>query len=303
MIYSELTVIRSLAPDELTWFLSRYYTFLGHSDPRGFAKRVLEHARDLDHESVRTFINLDEANRPKAGLNLLAPDQDADDQNLYLSNLWFEDDPADLRHLIKTMLARHHHEAAHAPLYNFSEATVERLETAFEGLGFELEGAFDLAFSLSDLPPLGRPLVLEAWSHSTDGAFRDLFEGAEARSVSDAMWAWLKRWRGRFLPKLWFMVRETLDQPPVGYAFYGAEREGIDGVYYLSAVGVLQEHRHSTEMLKRVVLSSLHELAAISPLGRVETTLSADDPKLIRIFELLGFDTFNRYKRFIRRPD
>ena len=297
-------MIRSLAPDELTWFLSRYYAFIGHGDPRGLARRVLEHARDLDHEAVRTFVFLDDTTgRPKAGLNVLAPKHDADDQNLYLSNLWFESSAGDLHHLVATMLARFHHEAAHVPLYNLAAEKIEALQAVFHPLGFALEGACDLTFSLSDLPPLGRPLVIEAWSYESDEGFREVFETAEARSVSDHYWAWLKRWRGKFLPKFWFITRETLDQAPVGYAFYGAEHEAIDGVYYLSAVGVLQEHRHSSEMLKRVVLSSLHELASISPLGSVETTLSTQDSKLIQIFELLGFDTFSRYRRFIKRPD
>ena len=295
-------MIRSLATDELIWFLSRYYSFIGHSDPNGFARQALKHARDLDHEAVRSFIYLDEARRPLAGLNVIAPVQNEDDQNLYLSNVWFEQDAAHLRHLAEVVLSRHHHEAAHAPLYNFAAERVQELAAVFEPLGFELEGAFDLSFTLSDLPPLGLPLVIEAWSHGADEAFRDLFESAEARAVGDNTWAWLKRWRGKFLPKLWFTARETLDQDPVGYAFYGAEHEGIDGEYYLSAVGVLQEHRHSTEMLKRVLLSSLHELASISPLGQVETTLASSDPKLIQIFELLGFDTLNKYQRFIRRP-
>ena len=296
-------MIRSLAPDELPWFLSQYYQFIGHNDPRGLARRVLEHARDLDHEAVRSFVYIDDSTKlPKAGLNLLAPQPDHDDQNLYLSNLWFEEDAADLKHLITKMLARHPHEAAHAPLYNLSKTRISELKPVFEALGFVLEGAFDLEFSLSELPPLGLPLLIEAWSHGSDEQFREVFETAEAE-VSDARWAWLKRWRGRFLPSLWFIARETLDLPPVGYAFYGTEQEGIDGVYYLTAVGVLQEHRFSSEMLRRLVLSSLHELASLSPLGRVETTLPTTDAKLIQIFELLGFDTFNRYQRFIKRPE
>lgn len=296
-------MIRSLAPDELPWFLSRYYAFLGHGDPRGLAKRVLEHARDLDHESVRSFVYIDDATRrPQAGVNVLAPDPEDDDQNLHLSNLWFMDDPESLRHLVAKLLARHPHEAAHAPLYNLSTKQIEGLAPLFEGLGFRLEGAVDLTFSLSELPPLGLPLTLEAWAHKTDEAFRDVFETAEETEISDAYWAWLKRWRGKFLPKFWFILRETLDQPPVGYALYGAEHEGIEGTYYLTAAGVLQEHRHSSEMLKRVVLSSLHELASLSPLGKVETTLSQKDPKLVQIFELMGFDTFDRYQRFIKRP-
>ncbi len=295
-------VIRSLAPDELTWFLSQYYAFLGHRDPRGLAKRLLHHARDLDHEAVRSFV-LIENGRPQAGVNMLAPKPDEDDQNLYLSNFWFESDPDDLGRLLATTLSRHPHEAAHVPLYNFSAARTEELKRVFTPLGFRLEGACDLAFDLAYLPPLGLPLVLEAWSHESDIGFREVVEKAEAQPVSDALWAYFKRRRGSFSPDLWFIARETLDQAPIGYAFYGAERKGLDGVYYLTLAGVLQDHRFSSEMLKRVVLSSMHELAARSPLGRLETTVSTDDPKLIHIFESLGFDTFSRYRLFFKGPD
>jgi hypothetical protein len=120
--------------------------------------------------------------------------------------------------------------------------------------------------------------------------------------VGDHAWAYFKRWRGSFTPDLWFMARETLDQPPVGYAFFGAKVQGIDSVYYLTAAGVLQEHRTSSEMLRRVVISSMLELAAQSPLGRIETSLTMADPKLVQIFESLGFDTFHRYKQFVKRP-
>jgi hypothetical protein len=64
----------------------------------------------------------------------------------------------------------------------------------------------------------------------------------------------------------------------------------------------LQEHRTSSEMLRRVVISSMLELAAQSPLGRIETSLTLSDKKLVQIFESLGFDTFNRYKQFVKRP-
>ena len=295
-------MIRSLAPDELTWFLSQYYAFLGHRDPRGLARRVLQHARDLDHEAVRSFVLVLEG-RPKAGANVLAPRPDEDDQNLYLSNFWFERDEADLERLLRTLLARNPHEAAHAPLYNFAPERIRGLEALFARLGFALETACDLAFDLAELPPLGLPLVLEAWSHTSDAGFRDLVEEAEAGPLSDATWAWFKRRRGSFSPDLWFIARETLDQAPVGYAFYGAQRKGLDGVYYLTAAGVLQEHRVSSEMLRRVVLSSMHELAARSPLGRLETTLSLNDPKLVHIFESLGFDTEARYPLFFKGPD
>jgi len=97
------------------------------------------------------------------------------------------------------------------------------------------------------------------------------------------------------------LLREGLDQEPIGYAFYGAKSFAIDGVYYQTEVGVLAEYRDSTEMLKRLVLSSLHELAAISPFGHVDTTVNGDI-KLKWIFEELGFDSSNSYQAFVKLP-
>jgi hypothetical protein len=294
-------VIRSLAPDELIWFLAQSYAFLGHSDPQGFASRALHTMRDHEIEADKAFILL-ESGHPKAGVYVLAPEKDADDQNLFLSNLWYLHDPSDLERLLRQVFARHHYEALHFPLFNYSDRDITKIAASFERLGFKLETACDLDFELSELPPLGLPLVLEAWTYQADEGFQEVYRQAEAADPSDAHWAYLKRWRGPFRPDLWFIGRETLDQPPVGYAFYGTRHSSIDGVYYLTAAGVLPEYRHSSEMLRRLVLSSLHELASRSPLGRVETTLSTADSKLIQIFESMGFDTFNRYKRFIKQP-
>lgn len=296
-------MIRSLAPDELAWFLAQYYAFIGHRDPRGLARRVLRRARDLDHEAVRSFIYLEDATlRPLAGVNVLAPEPEADDQNLYLSNFWYEVAAQDLVKLVSKLLERQPHEAAHMPLYNVPRAQAQALEPLLAEQGFALERVCDLSFDLADLPPLGLPLVLEAWSHQSDAGFREVVQQAEAQPVSDGLWAYLKRRRGRFSPDLWFIARETLDQPPVGYAFFGSESKGLDGSYYLTAAGVLQEHRVSSEMLRRLVLSAMHELASRSPLGRLETSLSLEDAKLVEIFASLGFDTEDRYQQFVRRP-
>jgi len=293
-------LIRTLAPDELTWFLSQSLRFLQHSDPKGLAARLTKHVHDIDAEADAAFVLIE--GEPLAGVHVIAPEPDEDDQNLHLSNLWFTRNEADLEKLLRHVFASHHYEAVHFPLFNYGALQVDKIAAVFERLGFALERACDLDFELTDLPPLGTPLVLEAWSHDADDDFQVLFETAEAKQLSDEYWAWLKRWRGRFSPDLWFIARETLDQDAAGYAFFGATKEGIDGVYYLTAAGVLPEHRQSSEMLRRLVISSLHELASISPLGRVETTVTTQDPKLIQIFESLGFDTFNRYQRFIKRP-
>ena len=294
-------MIRSLAPDELAWFLSQSFQFLGHGDAKALAAKTASYLKDLELEADKAFILID-GGEPLAGVYVDAPERDEDDQNLRLSNLWFKRSPADTETLLRQVFARHKYEAVQFPLYNMPAAKADLLQPIFEGLGFSFEGACDLDFELSDLPPLGIPLVLEAWTYQTDDAFQTLYDSAESTHISDEHWAWLKRLKGKFSPDLWFIARETLDQDAVGYAFYGAEKEGIDGVYYLTAAGVLPEHRHSSEMLRRLILSSLHELASMSPLGRVETTISSADPKLIQIFELLGFDSLHRYKQFIKRP-
>jgi len=159
-----------------------------------------------------------------------------------------------------------------------------------------------LRFELADVPPLGLPLVLESWSSQSDRAFRDLYQRAEARTIGDRYWAYLKRRHGAFRPDLWFMARETLDQEPVGYALCGSERIDLDARYALNGVGVLQEHRTSSEMLRRLVVSTLHELAGASPFGSVDAELSLRDPKLIDILMSLGFDVVERYTALVRLP-
>ncbi len=296
--------MRSLAPDELEWFIASYYGFLGHSNPRGFARQAVLAMRDRDAEADKSFIHLsDKTKTPLAGVHVLAPDPEDDDQNLYLSNIWFQQDPGDLTTLLQEVLGHHPHEAVHCPLFNFSTGKLERVQPVFDTLGFDLEYISDLRFDLADLPPIGTPLVLEAWSDESDVLFRKVFSQAESYKPSDKQWSWFKRRRGKFNPNLWFIARETLDQDPVGYALYGAYQEGIEGVYYLTAAGVMPEFRDSTEMLRRLMLSSMHELAARSPFGKIQTTTTQQDPKLLEIFESLGFVTTDKYPVFIRKPD
>lgn len=294
-------MIRSLAPDELEWFIAASFAFLGHGDARGFARRTLGKMRDPTHEARRSFVLFDATGRPLAGAYLLAPEPADDEQTLHLSNLWFEQAEA-LRELLESLLERYRFEAARAPLHNYSPSRIEAVRPVLEGLGFRLEHARDMSFDLADVPPLGAPLLLESWSEEADGLFRRVFEGAEQHRPSDELWAHLKRWRGPFLPDLWFLARQTLDQEPVGYALYGTFRGGMAGNYYLTAAGVLARYRASSEMLRRLLLSSLQELAALSPWGRLETFITEDDPKLARILESLGFVTSSRYPVFSKRP-
>lgn len=295
-------MIRSLAADELEGFISRYYAFLGHGNPRGFARQAIAAMRDPHGDAARSFILFSPDGLPLAGAHIVAPEPDDDDQNLYLSNLWFSSTAKDLEQLLADLLRKHPHEAAHCPLYNFTLERVERVAPALTALGFELRQAHALTFALADLPPLGLPVALEAWSEENDPLFRTVFARAEGFTPSDRLWAWLKRWRGPFIPDLWVVGRETLDQEPIGYAFYGTLRDGVDGTYYLTAVGVLAEHRSTSEMLRRLLLSSMHELAARSPMGTVGTLITQNDPKLIAILESLGFELQERYPLFIKLP-
>jgi hypothetical protein len=293
-------VIRSLAPDELAWFLSRSFAFLGHSDPNNLARRLLTSVREIDAEAKRSFILIDE--RPKAGAHVIIPNIQEDQFNLLISNIWYEDQVTDLLTLLETLLTEIDHKAAYMPLHNFSQQLASDLEPFFKGLGFRLEEVCELSFDLAEVPPLGLPLVLEAWDYGSDPGFRELYQSSELVTLGDHAWSYLKRSQGSFNPDLWFITREMLDLPPVGYAFYTSKTSSLDGIYALIAAGVLPEHRFSSEMLRRVVISSMLDLASRSPLGRIETILPTTDRKLIQIFESLGFNTKNRYRQFVNRP-
>ena len=293
-------MIRKLAPDELTWFIAQAFRFLGHGDAQTLARKAFTSMIDLEAEAEHCLI-LQSETWPLAGLSVLAPEKDASNQNLYLSNLWVQSKIEDIGIMLEHVQDKYPCEAIYYPLYNHNQQLINDLSKVFEEHGFSLINEFELVFELSELPPLGRPLVLEAWTHSSDKFFKEIYEKSEGRSVSDEYWAYLKRRKGPFNPNLWFLLREGLDQEPMGYAFYGAKSFAIDGVYYQTEVGVLAKYRDSSEMLKRLVLSSLHELAAMSPFGRVDTTVNGDT-KLKQIFEELGFDSCHSYQAFVKLP-
>lgn len=295
-------MIRSIAPDELEWFLAASFDFLGHSDPRALARRSMRAFHDPMGEAEHCFILFAPGDVPLAGVYVQAPEPGDDDQNLYVSNLWFKHDAGDLQTLLGHLLHKFDHEAVHCPLYNLLPARLDLLRPALTALGFEERQAVDLEFELAELPPLGAPLVLEAWSEENDERFQDVFEQGEGFRPSEAFWAWLKRWRGPFYPNLWFVGSRTPDQESVGYAFYGVLQEGIDGVYYLSAAGVLAAYRDSSEMLRRLLLSSMQELAAQSPFARIQTLVTQRDPKLVDILESLGFERRGSYPVFVKQP-
>lgn len=239
---------------------------------------------------------------PTAGVYLRAPTPDEDDQTLRLDVPWHRDDPEGFRELVSVLLERNLHEAAVLGLHGLGPARASEIAGILGDLRFVPDEVRSMVFELADVPPLGMPLVLEAWTPEGDVAFRDLYQRAEARSVTDRYWSFLKRRHGNFHPDLWFMARTTLDLEPVGYALATAERRGVDADYVLNAVGVLQEHRGDSEMVRRLVLSTLHELGGSSPFGRALTELSGADPKLIRILGSLGFDTVDRAPVLLRLP-
>ncbi|CAN5680134.1 hypothetical protein BH23DEI1_BH23DEI1_09870 [soil metagenome] len=276
-------------PDELVWFLSRSFAFLGHVDPHGLAQRLAPHLRDHRREAANAYVWEVEGAAPTAGIYVAAPDVGDDDKTLYLSQPWFEGAQEEFAALVREVGSRHVHEAVRLDLPAQSPDRVDRLAQALTPDGFDLDVIRPLSFVLSDTPPLGAPLVLEGWRPRGDTTFRELVARAEGWPLSDERWAWLKRNSGPFTPDLWFLASEAPDQAPIGYALCGPLTTGIEATFGLTAAGVIPEHRGSTVMLRRLMLTLLHELAAMSPLGRMEAELSSRDPKLIDILRSVGF--------------
>ena len=295
-------MIRCLTPDELPWFVGRSLEYLGHSDANGLSRRLAPALRDPVTDAGRCFLYAADGRAPSAGVYLRAPGQDEDDQTLRFDTPWHTDDPWALRHLVATLLRRNAHDAAVVALHGLGPARASEIAGILAELAFVTDTVRPMRFDLAEVPPLGSPLVLEAWTPATDAGFRDVYQSAEAGAVSDRRWSFLKRRGGSFQPDLWFVARTTLDLAPVGYAFCTSRRRGVDASYVLNAVGVLQEHRGDSEMLRRLVLSTLHELSGSSPLGRATTELSGADPKLIRILASIGFEGMGSFPVLLRLP-
>lgn len=283
-------MIRPLAADELVWFLARAFDFVGHRDPWGIARRVVARLRDPRRDAGRAWV-LDDPLEPGAGVVAWPPDPEVDDPTLRLAQPWFVGpDTEPFVRLVARVLERQVPEAVELDLSALPQDRSDALAAALAPLGFERDRLRPLQFDLTEVPPLGLPLVLEAWRLDVDAAFRAFVAAAEGVPIGERRWAWLKRAHGRFTPDLWCLAYETLDRAPVGYAFAGRRRGGVDGELALTAIGVAAPHRGSTEMLRRLVVSLLHELAAASPFGRVRTEFSDKDPKLVEILHSVGFE-------------
>ncbi len=295
-------MIRNLGPDEVVWFIGRALAFLGHPEPHALSMRLGNRLRDAVQDARHCFVLEREASAPSAGMHVVAPDPADDVRTMVITSPWHDDDPEAFVELLNAMLRTNPHEAVLIRLHSVSEARRDDLRRLIEPLGFVADELRRLRFELSDVPPIGTPLVLEAWQPDTDTAFRAFYQHAEARPVGDAAWAFLKRRHGPFRPDLWFLARETLDQDPVGYAFCGTRARGVDASYTLDAVGVLQELRGDSEMLRRLLVSTLQELSSMSPMGVVDTELGLGDPKLVDILASLGFVEVDRTPALLRMP-
>jgi hypothetical protein len=282
-------VVRTIQPAELTYFVARSLAFLGHLDPHGVARRLAPRWRNVLRDAAISFVWQRAAGTPGAGVVALAPERDDDERILRLSQPWFEDEPEDLARLVAELSERFDHEAAELDLVGIPADRAERLAESLAGDGFDFDVAQTLHFELADVPPLGSPLTLEAWRPALDASLRELVERSEGWSLSDRRWAYLKRAAGPFRPDLWFVAAEAPDRPVLGYALCGARAVGVAAVVSVTTAGVAPEHRCSSEMLRRLMLSLLHDLALRSPLGRVEARLSRRDPKLIEILRSIGF--------------
>ncbi|MEX2502364.1 MAG: hypothetical protein WD336_08300 [Trueperaceae bacterium] len=296
-------MIRKLAADELVWFLARSLAFAGHADPTGAAMRLGPRLRDARRDAERTWVwQPPGASVPKAGLHLLPPTPQADDRTARLAQPGHDGDAEGARAFVQHVLERTPHDAATLPLDAVPGARRDVYASWLTPLGFVTASRERLRFDLAEVPPLGTPLALESWSAEVDAAFRATYREAEGTRTGDGRWSWLKRHGARFRPDLWFLARPSPDREAVGYAFcHGTD--GLEGRYVLTAAGVLPPFRESTEMLRRLLLTTLHELAARSPVGSLIAETDAEDPKLARILTSIGFDPVDRSVTLERRPD
>lgn len=279
--------------------MQQAFAFAGHPEPHALAQRLHGQLRSAKHDAEQCYVQ-QETDLPRAGVYLQGPQRSDTALTFTLFSVWHNDAPEVLVELLRELLAANPHEEVRLPLHLLPEARCAELSQLLAPLGFVRDEQMHLRFQLTEVPPLATPLVLESYQPSLERAFRDLYQSAEGVTVSDARWALLKRREGPFHPDLWFLARETLDQEPVGYAFCGSERRGVDASYSLDAIGVLQRFRDDSEMLRRLLVSVLHELSGISPLGVVDVKLGSRDHKLAAILGSLGFERVERVPLLIK---
>jgi hypothetical protein len=300
--------MRSLTLDELPWFLARAFAFVGHGDPWGLAHRLAPRLRSARRDAAEAWVWLPEGAEgtaePRAGAAVRPNPWLQEDPTLHLGLPWFAGaDPAPFVALVSALLERGPQEAVEIDLSTLDAVRRRALGVALGPLGFRADQRHILHFDLAETPPLGRPLVLEGWRLERDAPFRAFVAEAEGMPIGDRRWAFMKRAAGIFTPEMWMLAFETLDQPPVGYALGARERAGFDGVWRLTGLGVGQPWRATTEMLRRLVLSLLHDWAAQSPLGRVEAQLWGEDLKLIDILRSVGFEVRERVPVLRHHPE
>lgn len=295
-------MIRNLEPDELAWFMRQALAFVGHPDPGGLSLRVNSQLRDAVADAGHCFVNVRGAGAPTAGLYALRKGGGYAALELELRSAWHHGDPDAFRELVDDLVAREGAEAATLVLHLQGVERARELAAILAPSGFVRDDLRRLRFELTDVPPLGVPLVLEAWQPATEGDFRELHRDCEGSGVTDAAWSYLKRSGGPFQPDLWFAAREGLDRPTVGYAFASSATREIDSSYQLTGVGVRSRFRGDSEMLRRLVLTALQELSFRSPVGVVDTVLGSADPKLVAILVSLGFQTVEEVPALVKRP-
>lgn len=295
-------MVRNLAPDEVVWFIGRALSFLGHSDPKGMSLRLGALLADNRSDGEACYVLTHPDRSPSAGVYLRTPDVNADSLGLRFAAPWHDGEPAELHELIAELLGRFEHDHAYLDLHSLGPARCAELAELLSPLGFRHQERHHLRFELSEVPPIGGPLILDAWTEASDAEFREFYRAAEAREVSDRAWSFLKRASGPFHPDLWFLARETLDQQSVGYAFFGTTEQRIDARYHLDGVGVRRDLREDSDMLRRLVISALAELSGSSPMGVVDASIAGSDPKLIGILRSLGFRELERVPLLVKLP-
>jgi len=265
----------------------------------GLARRLEPALRDVRRDAALAHVWHPPGGQPLAGGVVRRPSDEAVDSTVGLSVLWHEGDEVAARRFVEAILASVRHDAVAVDLQGVPAGVASAWLAWLSPLGFIPRERVALTFDLADVPPLGVPLMLDAWRQESDGAFRDLYAMAEGMDVGDAHWSWRKRHGGRFQPDLWFLARETPEQEAMGYAFcHGGE--GFDATYRLEAAGVVPERRTSSESARRLVWTVLQELAGRSPFGIVVTECDANDRPWIDILHALGFTTRTR-RRFLER--